>query len=153
MSKFKILTIIVRKTDWLSGSSLSNALDLCSMKYDLEQRLVKFSVLIIRTIATLPNDRSCNHLVSQLVRSGTAPALLYGEAQGAESRKDFIHKMRIALKELRETGICLKIIDEAGFVDAKEQFEKLLNENNELISIFHKSIITALKNMNERKDS
>jgi four helix bundle protein len=120
------------------------------MKYDLEQRLIKFSVLIIKTISGLPKDRCCNHLISQLVRSGTAPALLYGEAQGAESRKDFIHKMRIALKELRETGICLKIIEEAGFVNSSDQFTKLLNENNELISIFNKSVSTAMKNMIER---
>lgn len=123
------------------------------MKYDLEQRLVKFSVQIIKAIEHLPNDRACNHLSGQLVRSGTAPALLYGEAQGAESRKDFIHKMKVGLKELRETGICLKIIEEAGFVNMPEAFGKLLSENTELISIFRKSISTAEKNLREISNS
>lgn len=121
------------------------------MKYDLEQRLVSFAVMIIKMIRSLPDDRSCNHLVGQLVRSGTAPALLYGEAQGAESRKDFIHKMKIALKELRETGVCLKIIDQAGFATSSDELTKLLNEDNELIAIFHKSVSTAQKNLTEER--
>lgn len=118
------------------------------MKFDLEQRLVKFAVAIIKLVATLPKDRACNHLASQLVRSGTAPALLYGEAQAAESRKDFVHKMRLALKELRETSIGLRILDEAGFIKSPEELGRLTTENNELISIFSKSISTAVKNIN-----
>ena len=122
------------------------------MKYDLEPRLIGFSVQIIKAVGELPNDRASNHLASQLVRSGTAPGLLYGEALGAESRKDFIHKMRIGLKELRETFINLKIIKAAGFRN-DEIFEKLLIENNELISIFNKSVQTAMKNlMKERNE-
>ena len=121
------------------------------MKYDLEPRLVRFAVLVVKTIDKLPQDRACNHLCGQLVRSGTAPALLYGEAQGAESRKDFIHKMKIALKELRETFVCLKIIGEAGYFQGAE-FDKISNENNELISIFNKSISTAEKNLREKND-
>ncbi|HMJ70904.1 MAG TPA: four helix bundle protein [Cyclobacteriaceae bacterium] len=119
------------------------------MKYDLEQRLIRFAVSIVKTIESLPQDRSCNHLAGQLVRSGTAPALLYGEAQSAESRKDFIHKMRIGLKELRETSVCLKIISEAGYSGTTGSYEKVINENVELISIFHKSILTATKNLTE----
>jgi len=72
-------------------------------KYDLEDRLVDFSVRIINVVETLPNTRAGNHIAGQLVRSGTAAAPNYGEAQSAESRKDFIHKMKVALKELRET--------------------------------------------------
>lgn len=122
------------------------------MKYDLEKRLVQFAVSIVKVIDTLPQDRACNHLAGQLVRSGTAPALLYGEAQSAESRKDFIHKMKIGLKELRETFVCLKIIGEAGYSEINGQFEKISNENNELIAIFHKSISTAEKNLRENRD-
>lgn len=122
------------------------------MKYDLENRLVHFSVSVIKLIEILPQDRACNHLSGQLVRSGTAPALLYGEAQGAESRKDFIHKMRIALKELRETFVCLKIIDELGYTQGNGMFVKLSNENNELISIFRKSITTAENNLKENEE-
>lgn len=79
-------------------------------KFDLEDRLVDFAVRIIETAEALPNTRAGNHIAGQLIRCGTSPALNYGEAQSAESRNDFIHKMKIVLKELRETGVCLKII-------------------------------------------
>ena len=79
-------------------------------KFDLEERLVRFSVLIIEITENLYTTRAGNHIAGQLVRSGTSPALLYGEAQSAESRNDFIHKLKILLKELRETVIALKII-------------------------------------------
>ena len=79
-------------------------------KFDLEDRLIEFSVLIIKITENLINTRAGNHIAGQLVRSGTAPALLYGEAQSAESRNDFIHKLKILLKELRETLVALKII-------------------------------------------
>jgi len=79
-------------------------------KYDLEERLIKFSVLIIEIVNEMPNSKAGNHLAGQLVRSGTSVSLNYGEAQSAESRKDFIHKMKVILKELRETFVCLKII-------------------------------------------
>ena len=79
------------------------------------------------------------------MRSGTSPALNYGEAQAAESRADFIHKMRICLKELRETFVCLKIIQRKEYFKEK-QLEPLINENRELVSIFVRSIQTAKKN-------
>ena len=72
-----------------------------SKKFDLEERLIKFSIDIIEVVELLPPTKAGNHLAAQLVRSGTAPALNYGEAQRAESRNDFIHKMKISLKELR----------------------------------------------------
>lgn len=98
-------------------------------KFDLEDRLVDFAVMVIEIAEALPNTRAGNHLAGQLIRCGTSPALNYGEAQSAESRKDFIHKMKVVLKELRETYICLKII--------------IFSECNELISIFVSSISTA----------
>ncbi len=70
---------------------------------DLEDRLVDFAVRIIGVVEALPSSKAGNHVAGQLTRSGTAPAPNYGEAQSAESRKDFIHKLKIALKELRET--------------------------------------------------
>jgi four helix bundle protein len=79
-------------------------------KYDLEDRLVDFSIRIINVVETLPSTRAGNHIAGQLVRSGTAAAPNYGEAQSAELRRDFIHKMKVALKELRETQIWLKIV-------------------------------------------
>ena len=84
------------------------------MKYDLEERLVDYSATIIDLIDTLPSNRACNHISGQLVRSGTAPAFSHGEAQSGESRKDFIHKMKIGLKELRESRIAIKVIKKSG---------------------------------------
>jgi len=118
-------------------------------KSELEDRLVNFAVLIIEIVNELPNTKAGNHLSGQLVRSGTSPALNYGEAQSGESRKDFIHKLKVVLKELRETFVCLKIILRANLCDSSEKIQIALKENNEFISIFVKSIETAQKNMKE----
>jgi len=79
------------------------------MKYDLEDRLIEFSLMIIEIVEELPNTKAGNHLGGQVLRSGTSPALNYAEAQSAESKNDFIHKMKICLKELRETFVALKL--------------------------------------------
>ena len=118
-------------------------------KKDLEERLINFSVLIIEIIDEMPNKKAANHLSGQLVRSGTSPSLNYGEAQSAESRKDFVHKIKVVLKELRESFVCLKIIKRTKLFKTKEKIDKALIENNELISIFVKSVETAQKNINE----
>ncbi len=115
-------------------------------KYDLEERLIEFSILIIEIVNEMPNSKAGNHLSGQLVRSGTSVSLNYGEAQSAESKKDFIHKMKIILKELRETFICLKIIHRSKLYKTEAKIIKAMKENNELISIFVKSIETAQKN-------
>lgn len=115
-------------------------------EFDLEERLIDFAVSIIRIAESLPKNRVGNHISGQIIRSGTAPAPNYGEAQSAESRSDFIHKMKIALKELRETRIWLLMMDHAKLVDATPKFESLLDESNQLISIFVTSINTARKN-------
>ncbi len=94
----------------------------------------------------LPFDKSAQNLVHQLSKSGTAPALLYGEAQAAESRADFIHKMKIALKELRESRINLRIIIEKP-LSTSDKLIKALKEVNELIGIFTTSIETAKRNL------
>ena len=78
-------------------------------KHDLEERLITFAVLIVEIIERMPDTKAANHLAGQLLRSGISPALNYGEAQSGESRKDFIHKIKVVLKELRESNICLKI--------------------------------------------
>jgi four helix bundle protein len=116
-------------------------------KFDLEERLINFAVLIIEIVNDLPNTKAGNHLADQLVRSGTSPALNYGEAQSGESRKDFIHKIKIVLKELRETLVCLKIIQRAKLYKLESNLKKALKENDELISIFVKSVETAQRNM------
>ncbi len=122
------------------------------MKYDLEERLINYSVLILDIVDAMPDNKGANHLGSQIVRSGTAPSLMYGEAQSSESRRDFIHKMRLPLKELRETYNCLKIIDRKNYVvNANEKLTNALSESHELISIFVKSIDTAVRNSTVKK--
>jgi four helix bundle protein len=120
-------------------------------KFDLEERLIEFAIVIIEITENLNTTRAGNHIAGQLVRSGTAPALLYGEAQSAESRNDFIHKLKIILKELRETLIALKIIKRGLLTKTIELVDKAMIECNELISIFVKSIETARKNNEKRK--
>lgn len=112
-------------------------------KWDLEDRLIDFAILIIDISETLPNTRARNHLAGQIVRSGTSPALNYGEAQDAESNQDFIHKIKIILKELRETFVALKIIKKAELYKNEDKLKITLKENDELIAIFVATIKTA----------
>ena len=113
--------------------------------YDLEERLIGFAVAIIRFVEKLPSKKSAIHLGGQLLRSGTSPSLNYGEAKSGESRNDFVHKMKLCLKELRETHNCLRILQRAGIFSNEQEVQSLIIECNELISIFVKSIITATK--------
>ena len=108
--------------------------------YDLEERLVDFSSNVIKLVEALPPTKSTSYLANQMIRCGVAPSLLYGEAQSAESRDDFVHKMKVALKELKETRISLKLVVRNGMA---ENIESLCRENEELIAIFCKSIETA----------
>ncbi|MDA0589087.1 MAG: four helix bundle protein [Planctomycetota bacterium] len=108
----------------------------------LEDRLVDFAVRIIGVVEGIPDSKAGNHIARQLVRSGTSPAPNYGEAQSAESRRDFIHKMKIALKELRETMIWLKIIERKRLCEPNRMAD-IVNECDELIAIFVKSVKTA----------
>lgn len=117
------------------------------MNYDLEERLISFAVNILNLSEQLPNTRTGNYIGGQIIRSGSAPALVYCKAQSAESRKDFIHKMKIALKELRETFIALKIIKRKPLIKQFKKVDHLLKECDELISIFVSSIKTALSNL------
>lgn len=121
-------------------------------KYDLEDCLIEFAVLVIKIAENLKNSRAGNHIAGQIVRSGTSPSLNYGEAQSAESLSDFIHKFKILLKELRETRVALKIIKRVPLINDIELVDKGIKECNELISIFVKSIDTAKKNTRKSKD-
>ena len=118
-------------------------------KYDLEEGLIEFSVQIIQIVKHTPNTKSGNTLSSQLVRSGTSVALNYGEVHSTESRKDFVHKMAIVLKELRETLINMKILHRAKLFEKQEAIVNYLKEANELISFFVKSVETARKNISK----
>ncbi|MGZ5190179.1 MAG: four helix bundle protein [Flavisolibacter sp.] len=106
---------------------------------------MEFGSLSIDVAEGLPKTFAGNHLANQLIRSGTNPCLQYGEAQSAESRNDFIHKMKISLKELRESMNCLSLIKRKVWYPENE-LKELLNENNQLIAIFVKSLETAKKN-------
>ena len=110
--------------------------------YDLEDRLIDFAAMILDLSERLPRTQAGVHIAGQILRSGTSPAANYGEAQSAESRRDFIHKLKIATKELKETRVWLKIIKRQRYADA-EVSEPALKECKELIRIFGKSISTA----------
>ncbi len=110
--------------------------------FDLEERLIDFAVKVIRVAESLPKTKVGTHIAGQMIRSGTAPAPNYGEAQRAESREDFIHKMKISLKELRETRIWLLMIGRANLL-SNEKLDSLLDESNQLISIFVASVNAA----------
>lgn len=114
---------------------------------DLEERLINFSVGIIELSKKMDYSIAGRHLANQIVRSGTSPALNYGEAKSAESRKDFIHKMKIALKELRETKIALLMISRTGLYTGNIDLNHHIKENGELIAIFIASIITSQRKL------
>src|ERR1700753_1981224 len=102
-------------------------------KYDLEDRLIDFAVLVDDIVEVLPNTRLGNYIAGQLVRSGCSPALNYGEAQAAESRNDFIHKMKLILKELRESLISIKLIERKKLYNIVEVL-KAKDECNQLVA-------------------
>lgn len=112
--------------------------------YDLEERLLDFGAAIILLTRRLTSDYAERHVGNQLLRAGTAPLSHHGEAQGAESNADFIHKMRLALKELRESERWLKLIRKAKLLPDTDM-PSLLNETDQLIRIFITSIRTAEK--------
>ncbi len=116
-----------------------------NLKSSLEERLIVFAAAIIDIAESLPLTYAGKHLAYQLTRSGTSSALNYAESQGAESRNDFIHKIKIPLKELRETFCCLRIIQKKNWIP-EEKLSAVLEENNQLIAIFVKSTLTALQN-------
>jgi len=113
---------------------------------DIEARLIDFAVRIIRLGNNLPKSRAGNHIAGQLLRSGTAPAAIYAEARGAESTKDFVHKLKLALKELNESRVWLKIISKSNLLP-EEKLHLINQECDELCRIVNASIKTAQKNL------
>lgn len=109
---------------------------------DIEERLIKFAVRIVKLTDNMPNSKAGNHISRQPPRSGTAPAAHYAEARNAESNQDFIHKMRLGLKELNESRIWLRIIIESKMVKAN-LVSDLHQECVALCRIFGASISTA----------
>jgi four helix bundle protein len=114
-------------------------------KYDLEDRLLAFTANIVRLADSLPSTKAGNHIANQLLRCGTSPLANHGEVEAAESRRDFLHKLRICLKELRETWRWLRLIGRLELAKAGE-LRASLTEIEELIRIFAASVRTTEKN-------
>ncbi|MEY2466529.1 MAG: hypothetical protein QOD03_1050 [Verrucomicrobiota bacterium] len=115
-------------------------------KFDLEERLLEFASAIIDLSETLPATRAGNHVAGQILRSGTSPYPNHGEAEDAESREDFVHKLKICLKELRETRRWARLIKRKDWVRENVALNFILGESEELIRIFFSSVQTAKKN-------
>lgn len=127
----------------------ATAKDAQSRADDLEGRLIDFAVRIVRLSARLPKTPAGRHVAAQILRSGTSPAPNYGEARVGESAADFIHKLRIVLKELNETSIWLRIIERSQILKT-ELLADLINENAELCKIFTASLKTARSRKNDK---
>ncbi|MBI2442200.1 MAG: four helix bundle protein [Lentisphaerae bacterium] len=115
-------------------------------RYNLEDRLLEYAAMIIRIAERLPATRAGNHIAGQLLRSGTSPLSNHGEAEAAESRQDFIHKLSISLKELRESRRWLRLIHKIMNSSSIPELAAAMTETDELIRIFSTSIKTAEKN-------
>ena len=115
-------------------------------KYDLEERLLGFAVRVIRVTQSMTRSRASTHIADQLLRSGTSPYGHHGEAESAESRDDFLHKLKVCLKELRETRRWLRLIQRAPLVAKPDRLDGILQEADELIRIFVASARTAETN-------
>ena len=116
-------------------------------KFDLEDRFIDFAIRISNVVDEIDDSKLGTNIAGQLIRSASSPALNYGEAQSAESRKDFVHKMKIILKELKESRICLKIIERKPLITNTKKLVPIMKETEELIAIIYKSIETAKANM------
>ena len=112
---------------------------------ELEERLIDFAVRIIKLSASLPKIPAGKHIAGQMLRSGTSPAPNYGEARGAESHADFIHKLGIVIKELNETSIWLRLLDRSELIKS-ELLAAIITEHSELCRIFTSSLKTARGN-------
>jgi four helix bundle protein len=121
--------------------------EVSARKYDLENRLMEFASAIIDLSEKLPSSRAGNHIAGQILRSGTSPFPNHGEAESAESREDFIHKLKLCLKELRETRRWARLIQRKGWAKNETTLLFVLSESEELIRIFASSIKTAQQNL------
>ena len=117
---------------------------------DLEDRLLEFAARVGKVVDALPDTRLARHIAGQLIRSGTSPAPNYAEACAAESKRDFIHKLGIALKELRETRSWIKLILKAELLPSS-RISPMLDEVQQLCNIVGKSIVTAKANQRKAK--
>ena len=117
---------------------------------EIEDRMLEFAARIGKLVDALPENRLGRHIANQLIRSGTSPAPNYSEACAAESKKDFIHKLGIVLKELRETRTWLRLIVKSELLP-RDRVEQILDECEQLGKIIGKSLITAKQNQGRNK--
>jgi four helix bundle protein len=110
--------------------------------YDLEERLLNYAAAIIKFTEKLPSSRAGNHVAGQLLRSGTSPLSNHGEAEAAESHEDFVHKLKVCLKELRESLRWIRLVRKSQLLP-EPQILPLEKESDELIRIFVASIRTS----------
>lgn len=123
--------------------------EIVSRGQDIEDRLIRFAVRVVKLCDEMKHSRARNHVAGQLLRSGTAPAAHYAEARNAESHKDFVHKMRLGLKELNESRIWLQILMDAELV-AAGRLQNLHKECQELCRIFGASIATTKSKQSQK---
>ena len=114
-------------------------------QYDLEERLLEYAARIIRLSEHITRSPAGQHIALQVLRSGTSPLPSHGEAQAAESSRDFVHKLKVGLKELRETYRWLRLVQRVPLVKKPDRVQPLLQETDELIRIFVSSIKTVQK--------
>ena len=120
-----------------SAAGIAKAKDAASQADELEERLIDFAVRIIKLSASLPKTAAGRHIAGQILRSGTSPAPNYGEARGAESQNDFIHKLRVVLKELNETSIWLRVIQRSELVRSRSEERRVGKECRSRWSPYH----------------
>lgn len=121
------------------------------MKHIIEKRLIDLALAVNNFGQKIGNSYMNQHLITQLIRSSTSAALNYAEAQVAESRKDFIHKLSLVLKELKETKVCMKLLSGSFKDSVRQDFRKYELECDELIAILFKTLQTTRKNMHSNK--
>ncbi len=120
--------------------------------FDLGDRLLEFAASTCQIAMQLPRNLLGSRVADQLIRSCTAPAANHSEAQSAESRRDFVHKMKLGLEELRESLMWLRLAERTGLIRESE-LSATVSECNELISIFVRSVATAERKLEGRKPS
>ena len=121
-------------------------------RYDLEDRLLEFAVRVIGVTTSLERSRAATHIGDQLLRAGTSPYGNHGEVEGAESRDDFLHKLKVCYKELREARRWLRLVRRVPLVSEPALLDDLITEAEELVRIFAASIRTTERNRRDRRD-
>ena len=114
-------------------------------EYNLEDRLLRFAADTCRVAEQMPASRTGNHICSQLIRCGTSPSANYAEARGSESRRDFVHKLKLCLKELRESLAWLRLVGSLELLPTAH-IEPIVKEADELVSIMFVSVRTSKQN-------